>query len=43
MTKEMILLKLDNMLSHYRAAARKTGDINITYVLEEIRELVEKL
>ncbi len=42
-TKAMLLLKLDNMIKHYEAAARKTGDINLVYVLQEIQHLAESL
>ena len=42
-TKSMLLLKLENMINHYTVAARKTGDINLVYVLEEIQDLAQKL
>ena len=42
-TKNTLLLKLDNMRKHYEAVVRKSGDFIILELLEEITHLAKDL
>ena len=42
-TKDMLLLKLDNMRNHYTAVVRKSGDFIILELIDEITHLAKDL